>query len=475
MKTHSSDYLPINFELTDDIKKAFDIIEYTDRSVFITGRAGTGKSTLIEYFRINTKKEVVYLAPTGVTALSIRGKTVHSFFKFPSEVITYPLIKGNTYSGNKISLFNNIDTIVIDEISMARADLIDGIDYILKRFRRRNGDVFGGVQMIFIGDVYQLPPFINKLQTANITLKNGEVLTQTSLFDYFQDKYKGPYFFDSPAFKKGNFIYFEMETVFRQRKDNDFLNILNAIRDNEIDDKLLSKLNTRYFQEIGELESNTIILCTTNNCAYEINKQKMEALRTKKIVYKATISGSFESEIKESNYPVPEYLELKEKAQVMMVKNDKDGRWVNGTVGIIDKLTDSSVFVKINRHVYPVPIETWQNIEYIYDLQEETLATKILGEYKQYPIKLAWASTIHRSQGKTFDKVLIDFSIKPFAHGQTYVALSRCRTLNGIILKQLIDKKDISVKYDNRVKYFVVEMKKNNQYFDIDYNNDVLF
>jgi len=262
-----------------------------------------------------------------------------------------------------------------------------------------------------------------------------------------------------------------METVFRQRDDNEFLNILNAIRDNEINDKMLSQLKTRYFPEVSELESNTIIICTTNAIADEINRKKMVELKTKNIVYKASISGTFESEVKENNYPALNYLELREKAQVMMIKNDKNGRWANGTVGVIEKLTDSSVYVKINNHVHEVSVETWQNIEYIYDANENKLKTNILGEYKQYPIKLSWASTIHKSQGKTYDKVIIDFSIKPFAHGQTYVALSRCKTLDGIILKQEITKEIIGIKYDIKVKEKIAKMKKN-QYFNTDYFYD---
>ena len=448
-------YLPNDFELTSDFRMAFDLIENTDNSIFITGKAGTGKSTLIEYFRENTKKKAVFLAPTGVSALNIRGKTIHSFFKFPPQLITSDAIKDNKYGGDKRNIFKSIDLIVLDEISMVRADIIQGIDFILRKYRTYNKP-FGGVQMVLVGDMYQLPPVIDSNDKIEIT-HNGETIFEGSIYHYFERKYKGHYFFNSDAFKYSSFKYCVLNTIFRQKNDGKFVDILNAIRENKISGEILQQLNERYFENIEESENGEIVLCSTNSIANEINKRKMDELSTKAFLYVATLTGVFEKEIPEKDYPAEKYLILKENAQVMMVRNDSSGRWVNGSIGVVKSLADKKIEVEINGTIFDVGQETWEAVDYKYDEKKDELSTNVIGEFMQYPVKLAWAITIHKSQGKTFEKTIIDLGNGAFAHGQTYVALSRCKTLDGIRLKNPIKRKDVIL--DNKVVNFISGMK----------------
>jgi hypothetical protein len=443
--------LPTNFELTDEFREAFDLIESTENSVFVTGRAGTGKSTFLEYFRENTKKTAVFLAPTGVAALNIKGKTIHSLFRFPHTVITGDAIKNNKYAGVTRQILKSVKVIVIDEISMVRADLLEGMDYILKKIRE-NTLPFGGAQMVFVGDMYQLPPVVSNNDKVSISY-NGEIIFEGSIHHYFERKYRGYYFFNSDVFKKSVFKYYVLETVFRQRSDFKFLEILNAIREGKITDELLSKLNERHFPIIEETVEREIVLGATNSIVEELNKRKMDELPTEEFVYCAELSGVFEFLVSEKDYPVEKNLILKEGAQVMMVKNDKIGRWVNGTIGVVKSLADNSIVVDIDGTDFDVGKESWEAIDYEYDPVNDKLDTKPIGEYRQYPIKLAWAITIHKSQGKTFEKIIIDLGGGAFAHGQTYVALSRCKTLNGIRLKQPIKRKDLIL--DDRVVRFM--------------------
>jgi ATP-dependent exoDNAse (exonuclease V) alpha subunit len=337
---------------------------------------------------------------------------------------------------------------------MARADIIEGIDYILKNFRIKDKP-FGGVQMVFIGDMYQLPPVIDKNQKIKITY-NGKTVFVGTIYDYFQRKYGGQYFFNSNAFKKADFKYSVLNTIFRQKDDNKFMDILNAIREKNITEELLKQLNERYYERLDDTNDKEIMLCTTNNTVNDINKKKMNELKTKPFLYEAIVTGIFEMEIKE--YPVEKDLILKENAQVMMIKNDKDGNWVNGSIGMIKKLTNDQIDVEIHGTIFTINQETWEAIDYEYDEKNDKLNTNIVGTYSQYPLKPAWAITIHKSQGKTFEKIIIDLGQGAFAHGQTYVALSRCKTLNGIRLKKQIKRKDIIL--DDKVISFINEMNK---------------
>ena len=440
----------LNEEVFSEI---YELMEKSNNSIFITGKAGTGKSTLIEYFKTKTRKNTVYLAPTGVAALNIKGKTIHSFFKFPHEIVTSDAIEKINYKEKDIDIFKRVETLIIDEISMVRADIIQGIDYVLKIYRNDNKS-FGGVQMIFIGDMYQLPPVIDK-KDIKITHK-GKVVFAGHIIDYFQLKYGGPYFFNSDAFKNSMFTFYELNTVFRQN-DNDFINLLNSIRENKIDENTLDTLNKQYNNSTENDEDNRIMLCTRKGTAQNRNKNMLAKLQTPSITFSAEVTGSF-TNVKSEDYPAEKELILKQGSQVMILVNDKEGRWVNGTIGIITDLSKDKIVIEINNIQYTINKNIWEAIDYEYDKELDILKTIKTGEFVQYPLILAWAITIHKSQGETFEKVTIDLDNGAFAHGQTYVALSRCKTLEGIILQRPVRRKDIIV--DDEVTMFINKMNR---------------
>jgi ATP-dependent exoDNAse (exonuclease V) alpha subunit len=410
-----------NIEINENFKRAIELIENTNKNVFITGRAGTGKSTLLKYIRSISKKRMVVLAPTGVSALNVKGQTIHSFFNFKPD-ITISKVK----KIDETDLYKNIDTIIIDEISMVRADLLDCIDKFL-RLNRENFEPFGGVQMVFIGDLYQLPPVITKEEEFAFNLI-----------------YETPYFYSANIFKNFDMEFIELEKVYRQ-KDREFIEILNSIRNNTITDEQLKIINNRYnphFQP--ESDDFYIYLVTTNKDAERINNSEIEKINGESYIFRGSIEGDFQMEY------LPTYIELKLKlgAQVMMVNNDKYGRWVNGSIGKVVYINPEKqvVYVKLSNgeevEVFPY---TWEIFKYY--IEENELKTKTVGEFTQFPIILAWAVTIHKSQGKTFEKVIIDIGKGTFTYGQIYVALSRCRSLDGIILKKPISKKNIWVDF----------------------------
>jgi len=422
--------LPDNLIITEEFQKSFDLMESTSKCAYITGKAGTGKSTLLTYFREKTKKNVIVLAPTGIAAINVEGSTIHSFFQFPPQLIEKHHI---TKDFTRQELFDKIDMIVIDEISMVRADILDGIDYAL-RINRKKDIPFGGVQMIFFGDLYQLPP----------------VVVGKDLNDYFEENFGGFYFFNAKVFKESSFEYIELQIIFRQ-KDEDFKQILNSIREDKVTPNDLNILNTR-FRPNHTLTSKDVCLTltTTNKIAEDINQERMNSLISKEFLYTAEITGKFDK----SSYPTEQRLILKEGAQIMMLKNDSKKRWVNGTIGIIKKLSDE-VVVEIDGTSYTIEKATWEVVEYQYNKEEKKIEAVITGSFTQFPVKLAWAITIHKSQGQTFDNVIINLGNGAFAHGQTYVALSRCTSLEGIILKTQIRPRDIIL--DSKVANFIKE------------------
>jgi len=440
----------LNEEVFSEI---YSLMEETNNSIFITGKAGTGKSTLIEYFKTKTRKNTVYLAPTGVAAINIKGKTIHSFFKFAPQIITSDEIKKINYKERDTDIFKKVEIIIIDEISMVRADIIQGIDYILKMYRN-NYEPFGGVQMIFIGDMYQLPPVVDK-KDIKIT-HNGKIIFNGHIIDYFQLKYGGPFFFNSDAFKNTMFLFYELNTVFRQ-KDNEFIDLLNSIRENKINEDTLDILNKQFNVSLDNFEDNRITLCTRKGTVQNKNKNMLAKLQTTQLKFDAEVAGSF-LKMKPEDYPAEKELTLKQGSQIMMLVNDKEGRWVNGSIGIITKLSKDNIVVNINNIKYTINKNIWETIDYEYDKEMDKLKTIKTGVFIQYPIMLAWAITIHKSQGKTFEKVNIDLDSGAFAHGQTYVALSRCKTLEGIMLKRPVIRKDIIV--DDEVTKFINEMNK---------------
>lgn len=419
-------------ELSSDFKNALDLIENEGKHLFITGRAGTGKSTLLQLFRNTTKKKTVVLAPTGIAALNVKGQTIHSFFGFPPK----PLEPHEIKKRRKRSLYKKMELLIIDEISMVRADLLDNID----RFLRINREIplpFGGVQVVFFGDLFQLPP---------VVASEVEALR-------FQFQYESPYFFSSFVISEGFPIeMLELRKVYRQDSRH-FLRLLEAVRLNRTDFEDLEEFNERYLPDF-QAEDFYITLSARNATANRINSKELSLLETEEKVYLATVSGIF----RETLYPTEAALKLKVDAQVMFIKNDPEKKFVNGTIGKVKSLHSDLIKVEVEeksglRRLIEVERMEWEIVKYTEDEKDtRKIKTETLGTFRQFPIKLAWAITIHKSQGKTFDKVIIDLGRGAFEHGQTYVALSRCRTLEGIVLKQRLKGKDIMT--DERVVQF---------------------
>ncbi len=418
-------------ELNPEFQQAIDLMEHTKDCLFLTGKAGTGKSTLLNYFRQRTKKTVVVLAPTGIAALNVNGETIHSFFRLPPRPILPEEVK--PVGKKRQRLYRKIDTIIIDEVSMVRVDLLDVIDQFLRLNGRNANAPFGGVQLIFIGDLFQLPPVISSQEEQRL----------------FETVYDSPFFLSAQVFHELPIQLIELRRIYRQQEQH-FISLLNAIRNNQLDSAQLRALNQRYLPdfEVNDDEAFYITLTTTNKRADEINEARLAQLNTRTESYDCEASGLFE----ESNAPAEWTLCLKVGAQVMFVRNDVEGsRWVNGTLGRVTRLKADVVEVEsadgLRHQVSPVK---WEIFKYQFDEEKNQINTDVIGSFTQYPLRLAWAITIHKSQGKTFDKVVIDLGRGAFAHGQLYVALSRCRTLEGLVLKTLIKMRDVIV--DGRLK-----------------------
>lgn len=425
-------------QINEEFNAILDLIEQGE-NLFITGRAGTGKSTLLNVLKKTTRKNAVVLAPTGIAALNVGGQTIHSFFKFPPKLIDpADLTKRRNHR-----FYKKLQLLIIDEISMVRADMIDNIDIFLRR-NIENPKAFGGVQLVVFGDLFQLPPVV------------------ASAFErqFIKEKYGHPYFFAAHVFERDmDLKMVELNTVYRQTERR-FINLLDNIRTRQMDYDDLAEINRRFEPE-NELEAYAITLCATNAKVNKINSEKLKELVSPMYEYAARISGHFAT----SNFPTDQHLWLKENAQVMFVKNDLEGRYVNGTLGIVRNLSHDSVTVQINKEGelkdIDLDMEEWELIKYEADEKEAgKFKTTVTGTFKQYPIKLAWAITIHKSQGKTFDKIIVDLGRGAFDYGQTYVALSRCRTLEGIRLMKKIQPRDIIVDpaiveyYENKKRYW---------------------
>ncbi|MBI3591677.1 MAG: AAA family ATPase [Candidatus Melainabacteria bacterium] len=399
-----------------DIK---NIIESTNKHLFITGKAGTGKSTLLQDIKENTKKRCVVVAPTGVAAVNVGGQTIHSLFRLPPKFITEEDI--NVGERTK-KLLKAIDMVIIDEISMVRVELMDAIDIVLRK-ARSNNDPFGGVQIIMVGDLYQLPP----------------VVKEEELLQYFTRKYGGIYFLNAKVWQRSSFEMYELKTVFRQ-EDIQFKHMLDCIREDRCSSETFNSLNER--AKVSVPTNGVITLTSTNKIADQINEKHLNQLYSDLFIYEAHINGDFD----QSSFPAELSLRLKKGAQVMFVRNDRNlNRWVNGTLGHVHSLTRDEVKVDIKGEIHLIKKETWEKYRYNFDEKTNSIKAEIVASFTQYPLKLAWAITIHKSQGKTLDSVLIDLGTGAFACGQTYVALSRCTSLDGIYLKRKITSKDILV------------------------------
>lgn len=426
-QTIAQDFLPANLDINDEFKSAFGLMEYTKECLFITGKAGTGKSTLLKYFKANTGKKIIVLAPTGVAAINIGGQTIHSFFRLPPKIIRKDTIRRL----KDRSLVENLDMVIIDEASMVRADIMDGVDYALRLNRGRMKIPFGGIQMVFFGDLFQLSPVV-----------------ENEARRLLEELYSSPYFFSAKVFDECHIRSIELSTIYRQ-KDSSFMELLNRVRNKEYTEDDLNILNERVQKGVTALkQDSTVILTTTNSLANAINQDRLLRLPGKEMIYEATATGKFE----ESAYPTDTSLRLRKGAQVILIKNDSDKKWVNGTLAKVVALSKDSVVVDINGRACDVPIVKWQKIEYSYNEDEDKIEDEVVGAFAQYPIKLAWAITIHKSQGQTFDKVIIDLGSGAFTHGQLYVALSRCTCLDGIRLKRPVTAGDII--FDERIYEF---------------------
>ena len=421
-----------------EFQDALNLIQYTRQSVFLTGKAGTGKSTFLRYICEHTKKKHVVLAPTGIAAINAGGSTLHSFFKLPF----YPLLPDNPdfslqrgriheffkYTKPHRKLLEELELIIIDEISMVRADIIDAVDRILRVYSRNLREPFGGKQILLVGDVFQLEPVVKG--------DEREILNRF---------YPTPYFFSARVFNQIDLVSIELQKVYRQT-DATFVGVLDHIRNNTVGATDLQLLNTRYGTQIEESEADMYItLATRRDNVDHINDKKLAELPGEPVTFSGEITGDFP----ESSLATSQELVLKPGAQIIFIKNDFDRRWVNGTIGIIsgfDPFEETLYVITDDGKECDVKRESWRNIRYKYNEEKKQIEEEELGTFTQYPIRLAWAITIHKSQGLTFSRAVIDFTGGVFAGGQAYVALSRCTSLEGIQLKKPVSRADVFVR-----------------------------
>lgn len=422
----ATDTSNINFQL------ATDFINYTNRSVFLTGKAGTGKTTFLKHIRQHSVKQMAVVAPTGVAAINAGGVTIHSFFQLPfgpyipegsannfndiNAVDKHHLLSRIKINGERRKIFQQLELLIIDEISMVRADVVDAIDAVLKHFRNRHSEPFGGVQVLFIGDMFQLPPVAKE--------EEWKILSQY---------YNSPYFFSSKVVEVQPPAYIELNKIYRQ-SDQRFINVLNQVRNNELDEDAYELLHEHYNPNFQPNEAEGYITLTTHNAkADAINSEEIEKLHAAFHFFNAEVKQEFS----EKSYPAEEVLKLKVGAQVMFMKNDLDKakRYFNGKIGVIEKIESDKIFVQCKDEPEAIEVKkyVWENIRYTLNKQSQKVEEEVVGSFTQYPLRLAWAITIHKSQGLTFEKAVIDAG-RAFAPGQVYVALSRCTSLEGVVL-----------------------------------------
>ncbi|MBQ6167693.1 MAG: AAA family ATPase [Muribaculaceae bacterium] len=417
-----------------EFQDAWSVLTHTNRSVFLTGKAGTGKSTFLKYIRENIKKKTVVLAPTGIAAVNVGGQTMHSFFKIPFKPLLPDdpdianitrLRKMLRYTKEKVKLIRELDLIIIDEISMVRADIIDFVDRVLRVYSGNMREPFGGKQLLLVGDIFQLEPVVTH-----------------DMRDILRRFYKNFFFFNARAFAQINLVAVELRKIYRQ-SDNEFISLLDRVRINRASSADIAHINQRYNPDYQEVNDNfAMTLATRRDTVDSINDEHMQALKTREYVYEGVIENDFP----ENSLPTAKNLVLKVGAQVIFIRNDKEGRWYNGTIGRVTRLETEQVYVTLEdgseMHVLP---EIWENMQYTYNEKEKKVEEKVLGTFMQIPIKPAWALTVHKSQGLTFNHVVIDFVGGAFTGGQAYVALSRCTSMEGITLLKPLSERDIIV------------------------------
>lgn len=453
-----------------ELQKAIQIIQFTNNSLFLTGKAGTGKSTFLRYIAATTKKKYVVLAPTGIAAINAGGSTLHSFFKLPF----HPLVPTDKrysvrnvrstmkYNGDKCKLLREVELIIIDEISMVRADIIDFIDKILRVYNRNMREPFGGKQLLLVGDIYQLEPVLKE--------EDRQLL---------QPFYPSSYFFDAKVFQDYPLVSIELNKVYRQT-DPHFISILDHIRVNQVSDSDFSLINQRVGAQIESVSKQeddfTITLSTRRDIVDWINSEELNKLNGEPTMFLGEIKGEFP----ESSLPTPIELNLKVGAHIMFIKNDIEKQWVNGTLGIVIGIDEESGILYVRTEEgedLQVQREMWENIRYLFNEEEQRIEEEQIGTYIQFPVKLAWAITVHKSQGLTFKNVNIDFSGGVFAGGQAYVALSRCTSLEGIVLKEPLRRNEIFVRSEvtqfakhyndnNLITKALKQSKADKEYFD---------
>ncbi|MCH4156351.1 MAG: AAA family ATPase [Muribaculaceae bacterium] len=426
--------IPENIDLANpEFQNAWELLQRTNHSVFLTGKAGTGKSTFLKYICKNTAKSYVVLAPTGIAAVNVGGVTMHSFFKMPLK----PLLpddpdyaparirKTLRYTKEKVKLLRNLDLIIIDEISMVRADMIDFMDRVLRTYSDNHREPFGGKQLLLVGDIFQLEPVVTQDMRAIL-----------------RRFYKQFFFFNAYAFSRVHIVPIELRKIYRQT-DNSFISLLDKIRINRASLSDINALNTRLNPDFKEKDGDFIItLATRRDTVDVINDEHMSELPAEEQTYVGVIDGIFPSQ----NLPTAKDLTVKEGAQIIFIRNDMEQRWINGTLGRISIASPDCLEVELESgDKYVLNEEQWENMQYVYDEKEKRVKETVLGTFRQYPIKPAWALTVHKSQGLTFNNIIIDFSGGAFSSGQTYVALSRCTSLQGINLRQPISERDIIV------------------------------
>jgi ATP-dependent DNA helicase PIF1 len=411
---------PASLVMNDGFRQAFDCLEKTNEHLLLTGKAGTGKSTFLDWFRLNTDKQVAVVAPTGVAALNVRGQTIHSLFQL-KPCFQHPASTLKLY-GENAALLRHIDTLIVDEISMVRADVFDAMAQLLTRYGKKRSQPFGGTQLCLMGDMRQLPPVISGQES-----------------DLFYQFYTGATVLHAKAWQQAPFQTIEFTDIYRQT-DPAFVAALNAVREGEVSADVLHYLNARHQPE--QTPDDVVVLTARVNTAEALNTRMLQALTAKPVTYTATRKGTF-SRDKTDKLPSPEHLTLKVGAQVMFTKNDAGNRrWVNGTLGKVMDLQADSITVRTENEVVEVERESWQSVRFGV-APDGSMVEDETGRYTQFPLMLAWAITIHKSQGKTLDKVVLDLEGGAFAPGQLYVALSRARRYEGLWLKRKITLRDL--------------------------------